>query len=60
MALQPFFHGRFGACLLPVKKGGSNFHFSAIPWDRCPLELATFQESDSLALSHIFGLYKLD
>lgn len=47
-------------CGLSVKKGRSNFHFSAIPWDRYAWELATFQQSDSLTLSHIFGLDKLD
>lgn len=48
-------------CGLAVKNGGNNFHFSAIPWDRYAWELATFQHSDdSLTLSHIFGLYKLD
>lgn len=60
MALQPFFHGRLFVGY-QSKKGGNNFHFSAIPWDRYAWELVTFQHSDdSLTLSHIFGLYKLD
>lgn len=58
MALQPFLHGRLFVAY-QSKKGGSNFHFSAIPWNRYALELATFQQSDdSLTLSHTFGLHQ--
>jgi len=47
-------------CWLSAKKGGSNFHFSASPWDRYASELATIQWNDSFTLSRILGLYKLD